>query len=239
MNRDTITLTIEEAVAVNNTHHLVTFYKLHGDYPPENTHNVKEQKLNTWLSIMRKAKVGLAGYKIFYPICDDIASVNGLPEMFYSDELEDIAIAKTYQIIEFYKIHGMYPSSHSPETSHRELGIWLSGMRKAKETKKGFFVVCDNIAIENGLPKMFNKVTRESIAIEIAISVINFVNKHGENPKQLSSDPSEKQMGKWLTTMRQAKAGTGKGSIFYPILDTLAKEHNLPNLFKKQQRRTN
>jgi len=155
---------------------------------------------------------------------------------------EEHAIYMCNQVIEFHKKYGKYPSSVPSKSEEHKMGVWLAGMRLAKQGKLSniFYPILEKMAIDAGYPDMFNNIGEQN-AIDKCNQVIEFKKKHGRYPRTTSKDYCERKLGQWLSNMRTAKQGKGrnkqgKGTVFYPILEKMSVDAGCSDMFNNRER---
>jgi hypothetical protein len=216
--------------AIDNLMLVIDFYNEHGKLPSAKSKDKNKAKLGMWIITQRQNKKG-KGLGIWYPELETIAIKHGLLTIF--TDSKQIAIDKLMLVIEFYNEHGKLPSQYSKDENERKLGVWLSSQRGKKQGKvKGeWYPELETIATEHGLPDLFDNVDLKQIAVDTLWEVITFYRDNKTLPSQRSTDKNESKLGRWITTQRQNKKGKGTGK-WYPELEQIAIEHNIPELFE-------
>lgn len=145
---------------------------------------------------------------------------------------KDVAIRNCKECIDYFNTHNHYPYASSNDKYISKLNTWLHGMKKAKQGKKSriFYPILDQMAINAGLPDMFNLIDRKENAIQMLYKLIKFKQQLGIMPSVYANNSDEKQIAKWISHMRTAKKG-GSPNKFYSELDDIAISHGLPNIF--------
>lgn len=151
---------------------------------------------------------------------------------------EGNAIFMCKKVIEFTKEHGRYPNKECKNQHEKRLGIWIQLMRKAKKMHEAterngaciFYPILEQMAVEAGFPEMFNIRDLESISIKKCAQVIEFYQTYNHYPVKESNDPYEKNLGHWLSNMKQAKKGKSKTKL-YNSCKQMAEKANLYNMF--------
>ena len=159
---------------------------------------------------------------------------------------EQRALAITQLIIDYYKKHGKYPvkSVHTP-TNIKRLSQWLHKARIAKHNSNAtsiFYQSCESLAIAHGCSDMFLQMNFEDKAIEVFRELVEYYKTNDRYPPDnIKESKHTVKLARWLFRMRKGKLGksvTTRGKvrkiIFYPILDELAAEVGLPDMFESE-----
>jgi ribosomal protein L27 len=151
------------------------------------------------------------------------------------DQAEFKSNQMCHKVCRWIKKHGKSPSQHSKDPIEKRLGIWLFNQRQAKAGKGTSKFYESNLVIAKKyvLPDLFEQIDLEQESNEKCHECCKWIKKHGKNPSKRSKDPIEKNLGLWLSTQRQAKAGKGK-SKFYLSNQAIVESDKLPNLFTRK-----
>lgn len=219
--------------AIDMCNKVIAFYNVNKQLPSQSSDDVYESKISKWLQCMRGAKNG-SRTGLFRPILQVMADSAGIPTLFDRNDNEQRAVEICNDVIKFYSIHGKYPSCKSSNTTEHKLGRWLTRMRSYKNDKNvdGFYPILQTIAIKSNHAHMFDIIDRERICIDKCNEVIQFYKMYGKYPSTISSNADEKRLGRWLSNMRGAKLGTNHG-VFYDSIQQTAENAGLPKLFDK------
>jgi hypothetical protein len=212
---------------------VIAFYNEHGKLPLRSSKDENEAKLGIWLHNRRSVKCGKGSGK-WYPELETIAMNHGLSDLFEFNGkgFKQRAVDNIILVISFYNENGRLPTICSKNKYEKKLGAWLSSQRQAKKgtgTGTGkWYPELETIAIENGLPDLFDNVDLKQITIDNLMLVIAFYNEHGKLPSAKAKNEDDATLGRWISTQRSNKQGKGK---WHPKLETIANDHGLPYLF--------
>jgi hypothetical protein len=215
-------------------HKVCQWIKKHGKDPSHASIDPIEKRLGNWLNRQRQSKAGKGKCKIYESNLVIVKEEYDLPDLFEQTDYEQESNEKCHECCKWIKKHGKDPSHTSKDPIEKRLGNWLSVQRQAKAGKgtSKFYESNLVIAKKYDLPDLFEQTDLEQESNEKCHKVCQLIKKHGKTPSQHSKDPIEKNLGKWLSTQRQGKAGKGK-SKFYESNLVIAKKYGLPDLFEQ------
>lgn len=230
-------LTDYERNAIDKFNKVSQFIEQNNRIPITTSKNEYEYELGIWICDMRTAKANFGktcnGTR-FYKFLDEMATNIGYPTLFNYIDLEQKAINMFYEVINFIKVNGRFPTHGSKDKYELRLGNWIGTMKKAKQGKypRGkYYSILSQLATECGYPNMFDVRNNEQVAIDKFNEIITFIKLNNTIPTPASKDKYEKQLGAWLHGRRMAKKGLGNGARFYTILDDMAIKAGLKNIF--------
>lgn len=216
----------------------IEYYTNYKKYP---THYISQTssdtevfKLGRWLHNMRRAKQGIdSNANKWYPVLDDIANEAKLFDMFINIDNESNSVKMCLSVIDYFKKYNKYPSVLSKDADTKKLATWFSNMKLAKQGIGSciYYPSLDVIATENEMSDMFYTASYEEKAIQMCKRVIEYYNAHNCYPSTTSNDAYTKKLGNWISTMKKAKNGKGKGNIFYPSLLNFVTNAGLSDMF--------
>lgn len=146
------------SVALQHTRDIAEYKEKYGKYPTSRSEN--GLALACWLSEMRRAKAGDSSTKVWLSECGQLATELGHPDMFDRKNILRGNEARVEAAAEYYQGHGRYPSTMDSNKHIRQLGNWLSRLRRAKrgcEPTTKWRPECEALAMELGCPDMFER----------------------------------------------------------------------------------
>ena len=225
----------KEQLSLDRCKEVIDYYKEHGNYPSHGSKDINIKALAKWLTTARRAKEN-KGYNKWYPSVEVMAIEAGLPNMFNKIDREQIAIDNCQEVIDYHKEHGKYPSYTSKDIKIKLMGIWLLNMKGNKRSirdtsRRGiFYPSVEVMAIEAGLPDMFNSLDKEQLALDKCQEVIDYYKENGKYPSSKSKNKTIRLLGSWITKIRGANQERGTNT-FYLSFETMTEKAGLPNMF--------
>lgn len=236
-----------EQRALDITLKIIEYYKKHGTYPLRKKLSTPPEirKLAQWINKARIAKYDSKSSSNFYTSCEELAVLHGCSDMFNQIDREQLAIDICYEVVDYYKEHGKYPTDNirSENAYVLKLARWLGKMKKGKRgdiiNRKGtkyklrFYNSLQAIADEAGMSDMFNPHDKELNALEACTAVIDYYSTHGKYPTKKSNS----KLCRWLSRMKGHKQyGNSKDGILYESVIKMAEDAGLSNMFDRTDR---
>lgn len=149
---------------IDSCNKIINFYALHKKLPSSKGKHKFEKQLAAWIQTMKKSKIQ-------YPDKFDatlilMATNAGIPNLFEYVDHKQNAIDTLYKLIDYVKNNNKYPVRKTePSKEIRSLQSWIAHMRntKAGDTHRTWYPELDQIAIEQGLPNMFNSNWKDDL----------------------------------------------------------------------------
>ena len=227
-----------EEGALSRALDIISFTKSSGFFPSQGSSDPAEFALAKTLTRMRAVKAGKAP-GAWYQSCDVKAKAAGLPELF-NQQGEATAIANTREVLQFIKRHGRTPSMKLAESEQEKyLSGFLSRMRSAKRgtaVEISFYPGCEEMAISEGVPDLFESEGLEESAILRVRKLIDFVRDNSRKPLKNAPSAEEPQLYNLIQNLRNANSGNKGTSVLYPSCRALLEEAGMTYLLQVESR---
>jgi len=106
----------------------------------------------------------------------------------------------------------------------------LKNKQKKNQGHNNWYGILWTMALDAGLPNLFDTVDGEQEAIDQLHEVLKRIEERGGLPNRRSKDPQERKDATWFNTKKQAKIGKGNG-VWYNELEDIAKQYGYSNIF--------
>jgi len=211
---------------------IINFIKENNRTPATNSKREEEKILGRKLANMRQAKKEKVN-SLFFESSQLLAEKAGLPNLFINIDREKENNIIVSDIIAFVNENNRFPSVMGKELKEKKLGQKLSQMRQAKKGKGNvlFYTSSQKLAEEAGYPNLFEQNLIETKNNQKTFSLIQFIKDTGRTP----TSSSNRRLWGFLSHMRQAKKGKGKG-VFCSSSQKIAEEAGYPDLFENVDR---
>jgi hypothetical protein len=213
----TISPTIKQEKNNQKIQEIAAFYRDNGKYPSTISTIESEKQLGSWLRNKRQAYMGRGRYGK-YEGEEQYGISLGLPNDWLKIQIivsKEEHYDKIRKLAAFYRDNGKYPSTTSTIESERQLGIWLIKKRQAymgrgsgaaKHEGEGEYGISlglpnDWLELQSTEEKLQEKNNQKIRQLAV------FYRDNGEYPSTISTIESEKQLGSWLGSKRQAYQG--------------------------------
>ena len=212
---------------INKAHEIFKTAQETGMLPKSNS------KEGQWIGFKRRAKAGNKRNR-WYPELDEIAKQYGFPDAFDADG----TVGRIMNQKKINKAHKILKKEKLNESDKK----WIQKNKENPEIKKIAKTYREARKTQKILDKAHRKAHKKQKVLDKAHEVFKRAQERGL-PKYIDRFPLgikgcvESQDYSWICTQRQSKAG--KGRIWYPELDEMAKQYGFPNVFnildKKQK----
>jgi superfamily II DNA or RNA helicase len=154
----------KEQNALDACKQVIDYIDTNGKFPSTGSTNPDIAKLAGWVSKIRGSKQG-KGKGTWYPSLQALADKAGLPNLFDSIDKESIALSICKEVIEYYNINHKLPSNNKKNKITARLARWITSERRAKRGlgKHIFYPSLEKLAIESGLPNLFNSNWKDDL----------------------------------------------------------------------------
>jgi len=194
---------------INKAHEIFKTAQETGMLPKSNS------KEGQWIGFKRRAKAGNKRNR-WYPELDEIAKQYGFPDAFDADG----TVGRIMNQKKINKAHKILKKEKLNESDKK----WIQKNKENPEIKKIAKTYREARKTQKILDKAHRKAHKKQKVLDKAHEVFKRAQERGL-PKCVNQDYS------WICTQRQAKAG--KGCIWYPELDEIAKQYGFPNVFRR------
>ena len=206
-----------EQQALTKAREIIDFYNEFNKFPRDCSKDDHEKKLGSKFSSFKIAKKGQHS-KINYPSVDELFTRVFGTDWWKNIDLEQQALTKAQEIIEFYKTHNQFPSQTSKDMIENKLGSKFSCFKLAKKANKLYPSVDD--LFTNAFGSNWWDRDLEQQALTKAQEIIDFYNTNGRIPVDGSKDKDEHKLGQRFLVFKRTKRGQGK-HINYTSVDEL------------------
>jgi superfamily II DNA or RNA helicase len=138
---------------------------------------------------------------------------------------EERAIEKARELVEWVNVKGKTPSNKTKDLVEKNLGTWLSNMKRSKKRKRNgvLYPSVEKILVDYLGEDWWKEKDLEAQALERAREFIQWIKINGKNPSTGAKDPIEKKLASWFNDMKSSKKGHGSTTL-YPSVEKMLVE---------------